>query len=95
MDYADDDAVRRYERFESALMALALEGDLEADRVMGATFLAQMKREALVNAAIQPDDALAAKIARGFPGIDVVKLVNAMRVKAVELRLGGGDVGSS
>ena len=89
MDYADDDAVKRFELFMYALEKLAHDGHQDAQRMVVINSITRLKCKALVNAAMQEGDTLSSKIAKSFPRIDVVKLVDDMRVKAMELRLGG------
>lgn len=95
MDYADDDAVRRFEIWEQALEALQWEGDsaspiaATACKLVGPDSIKTMKREAIINAARIEGDAHLARISRAFPGVDVPALVQALRAKFVEIRLGG------
>jgi hypothetical protein len=100
VDYADDDAVRRFEMWEMALIALHGDADstIEATgtlgwvhlgTLLGDSSITRMKREALINAARIEGDAHLPRIQKAFPGIDIVPLVQALRVKFVEMRLGG------
>ena len=97
MDYADEDAVTRFERWEAALDKLqwmdatALDPDCSiakaAMTLIGPNSITTMKREAIINAARIEGDAHLARVAKAFPGVDVLALVQALRVKFVEMRL--------
>ena len=99
MDYADDDAVTRYERWEKALESLYWSGGSQADqnlaisKAAGSLFdgssITAMKREAVINAARIEGDEHLARVGRAFPGLDLAALVQALRVRYVEMRMAG------
>lgn len=86
----DADAVRRFELYETSLEVLAARGHAGAMSVAGPSGVAELKRHALINAAIQESNVIAKAIGRSYPGVDVPALVDDMRVVAVTIRLGGG-----
>lgn len=87
MDVPEDELIARYERFLQVIMKMAVEGDPNAGKLVGMGSITRLKREAIINAALQPNDALARKIAPSYPGIDVVAFVRRLRVRAVIERL--------
>jgi len=89
VDYADDDAVRRFEMWELALAELYLDGWLVVDQFHGDSSIVRMKREALINAARIEGDAHLPRIQKAFPSVQLAPLVQALRAKFVEVRLGG------
>lgn len=98
MDYADDDAVTRYERWEKALIELAqnwtmgTKSDipLQATALLSENSLTRMKREAIISAAQQEGDEHLPRLQKSFPGVALAPLIQALRVKYVELRLTEG-----
>lgn len=99
MDYADEDAVTRYERWERALLALEWLGGSASDPTgaiarwalmfHGTSSIITMKREALINAARIEGDEHLVRIGKAFPGVDLPALVQALRIKFVEMRMAG------
>lgn len=96
MDYADDDAVRGFQRWEKALNKLAAEFSTDdelsrtkqfATRLIGDSSISILKREAIINAARIPGEAHLVRLGKAFPEWDVPALIHALRVKVVELRL--------
>lgn len=97
MDYADEDAVKSFECWEAALLALQWIGGSELDpdcaiataagSLVGHSSIVQMKREAVINAARIEGSAHLARMQKAFPNLQLAPLVQALRVKYVELRL--------
>lgn len=89
-----DDDVRLFDLYERALMELASGHassgtySKEADTCLGDSSLAIMRRNAIINAACSKGLDHARLIQKAY-SFDVVTLIEAMRVKAMELRLGG------
>ena len=88
-DDPDTDAVRRFELYEWVLEHMAENGHAGAKSVAGHSGVMQLKRTALINAAIQESNVIAKSIGKSFPGVDVMQLVDDMRVAIVTVRLGG------
>jgi hypothetical protein len=91
VDYADDDAVTSFERWEKALEELAKNWETSpmAITLLGDSQFVRMKREAVINAARQEGDEHLPRLQKAFPGLDLFALVHALRVKVVLIRLGG------
>lgn len=86
-----DDVIARQNLFTAALTQLAIKGNLDADKMLGPGAIPSAKRDALIGAAIQPDDVIARRLQPAFPGIDILKLITDMRIEAMIIRLGGMD----
>lgn len=98
MDYADDDAVSSFERWEAALVELVQEDGHTCENIhkcvylhslVGDSAFTRMKREAIINAARIPGTAHLERVQKAFPNLELVPLVEALRVKVVVRRLEG------
>ena len=91
MDYPEDELIARYERVTSVLVNMALDGDREAETLMGDSNLMEMKRNAIINIAVQPEGFMPKTMARAYPGIaDLDAFVNRLRVQVAIKRLSDG-----
>ncbi len=91
MDEPDAEAVDRFERFERALVRIAMKFP-EPDMLRlidDASPMQQLRRNAIINAAINNQRELLVRINVAFPGLDLVDVAEQIRVQVVKDRLDG------
>lgn len=93
MDGPDDESIELYERYVAALRYVAWELRIAAIHSLtdDVTSFGNMRRHAFINAAINFNKAVLAKINPSFPGVDLIDLAEKVRLQVVIDRLDGDE----
>lgn len=87
----DDESITRFERYEAALKRLAAESphNHSLRQLASDTSMMSLRRQAIINGAINYDRKVLERMNMAFPGVDLVDLAEKIRTMVVIMRLDG------